>query len=307
MGFIRKEALGAFRSDDLIGLGMEADAVRRKLHPDGIVTYILDRNISYMGEGNGADFEAICEKIRESVEMGGCAVCLQDVCEPGTTVEHLESKIAEITRRFPQIRLHGVSAPEILAIADSSKLSARETIARLRAAGLASISSNGVDMRNGGIEDWVTIHRNAHQLGMWTAATMTFGMGESFEQRVDFLEQIRRLQEETGGFSAFIPRSAILGGRSLEESTAVEYLKTLAISRLYLDNIEHVQASWAAQGLKVLQMGLRFGGNDVGSVMPEESGAKGKFTTEEELRRIIRNAGFKPVQRDTHYRTMFLN
>ena len=307
MGFIRKEALGAFRSDDLIGLGMEADAVRRRLHPESIVTYILDRNISYTGAGDEAGFEAICEKIRESLEMGGTAVCLQGVCESGTTVEHLESKLADIARRFPQIRLHGVSAPEILAIAKSSNLSARETIARLRAAGLASISGNGVDMRNGGIEDWVTIHRSAHQLGMRTAATMTFGMGESFEQRVDFLDQVRRVQEETGGFIAFIPRSAILGGRSLEEATAVEYLKTLAISRLYLDNIEHVQASWAAQGLKVLQMGLRFGGNDVGSVMPEESGATGKNTTEEELRRIIRNAGFKPVQRDTLYRTMFLN
>jgi cyclic dehypoxanthinyl futalosine synthase len=145
---------------------------------------------------------------------------------------------------------------------------------------------------------------------------MMFGVGESYEHRVNHFEQVRRLQEETGGFTAFIPWSfqpgnTALGGRGWDEATSVEYLKVLAISRLYLDNIENVQSSWVTQGLKVLQLGLRFGGNDVGSVMLEENVVKAagtaNCTTEEELRRIIRDAGFHPVQRDTLYRTMFLS
>jgi cyclic dehypoxanthinyl futalosine synthase len=151
---------------------------------------------------------------------------------------------------------------------------------------------------------------------MRTTATMMFGVGETMEHRVNHFEVVRRLQEETGGFTAFIPwsfqpQNTALGGRGWDEATSVEYLKTLAISRMYLDNIENVQSSWVTQGLKVLQMGLRFGGNDVGSVMLEENVVKAagtsNCTTEEELRRIIRDAGFKPVQRDTLYRTMFLN
>jgi cyclic dehypoxanthinyl futalosine synthase len=151
---------------------------------------------------------------------------------------------------------------------------------------------------------------------MRTTATMMFGVGETFEQRVNHFEVVRRLQEETGGFTAFIPwsfqpKNTALGGRGWDEATSVEYLKTLAISRVFLDNIENVQSSWVTQGLKVLQMGLRFGGNDVGSVMLEENVVKAagtaNCTTEEELRRIIRDAGFRPVQRDTLYQTMFLN
>jgi cyclic dehypoxanthinyl futalosine synthase len=155
-----------------------------------------------------------------------------------------------------------------------------------------------------GTEAWIGVHRAAHRLGMRTSASILFGAGESFEQRIDSLEALRSLQEETEGFAAFAPWS-YRAGKPAEEATAVEYLKVLAISRLYLDNIDNVQSSWAAQGLKVLQMGLRFGGNDVGSVTPEEDAAKS--TTEEELRRIIREAGFKPVQRDALYRTVFLN
>ena len=154
------------------------------------------------------------------------------------------------------------------------------------------------------------------ELGMRTTATMMFGVGESFEQRINHFEQVRRLQEETGGFTAFIPWSfqptnTALGGRKWDEATSVEYLKVLAISRLYLDNVENVQSSWVTQGLKVLQLGLRFGGNDVGSVMLEENVVKAagtsNCTTEEELRQVIRGAGFRPVQRDTLYTTYFLN
>ncbi len=203
----------------------------------------------------------------------------------------------------------------------------RDTIARLRDAGLASIPGGGAEILDDEVrhriarlkcstQDWVNVHRTAHELGMRTTATMMFGVGESFEQRINHFEQVRRLQEETGGFTAFIPWSfqptnTALGGRKWDEATSVEYLKVLAISRLYLDNVENVQSSWVTQGLKVLQLGLRFGGNDVGSVMLEENVVKAagtsNCTTEEELRHVIRGAGFRPVQRDTLYTTYFLN
>ena len=222
-------------------------------------------------------------------------------------------------------RVHRAS--EILAIAEYSGISVRDTIARLRDAGLASIPGGGAEILDDEVRhriarlkcstaDWLLVHRTAHQLGMRTTATMMFGVGETFEHRVNHFEEVRRLQEETGGFTAFIPWSfqptnTALGGHGWDEATSVEYLKVLAIARLYLDNVENVQSSWVTQGLKVLQMGLHFGGNDVGSVMLEENVVKAagtaNRTTEEELRRLIRDAGFKPVQRDTLYRTMFLN
>jgi cyclic dehypoxanthinyl futalosine synthase len=348
MSITRQQALDYFRSDDLIGLGMEADAMRRKLHPEGVVTYIIDRNINYTNfcteyctfcafyrplkgkmasEGYILDFETIYQKIAETIEMGGTGVLMQGGLHPDLKIEWFERLLRGIKQRFPQVWMHCFSASEILAIAEYSNLSVRDTIMRLRDAGLDSIPGGGAEILDDEVrhriarlkcstDDWVLVHRTAHQLGMRTTATMMFGVGETFEQRVNHFEQVRRLQEETGGFTAFIPWSfqphnTALGGRGWDEATAVEYLKVLAISRLYLSNIENVQSSWVTQGLKVLQLGLRFGGNDVGSVMLEENVVKAagtsNCTTEEELRRIIRDAGFKPVQRDTLYTTMFLN
>ncbi|WP_260703736.1 cyclic dehypoxanthinyl futalosine synthase [Edaphobacter flagellatus] len=348
MGISREQALDCFNSDDLIGIGMEADAVRRRMHPEGVVTYIIDRNINYTNfcteyctfcafyrplkgklssEGYILDFETIYDKIRETEEMGGTGVLMQGGLHPDLKIDWFERLFRGIRERFPNIWLHCLSASEILAIAEYSELSLRDTIMRLRDAGLQSIPGGGAEILDDDVrhriarlkcktEDWVSVHRTAHELGMRTTATMMFGVGETFEQRMNHFDVVRRLQEETGGFTAFIPWSfqphnTALGGRGWDEATSVEYLKTLAISRMYLDNIENVQASWVTQGLKVLQMGLRFGGNDVGSVMLEENVVKAagtsNCTTEEELRRIIRDAGFKPVQRDTLYRTMFLN
>jgi cyclic dehypoxanthinyl futalosine synthase len=348
MGITRQQALEAFQSDDLIGIGMEADAVRRRLHPSNVVTYIVDRNINYTNfcteyctfcafyrplkgpaakEGYILDFETIYEKIRETVELGGTGVLMQGGLHPDLKIDWFERLLTGIKQRYPQVWLHCFSASEILAIAEYSNLSVRDTIMRLRDAGLDSIPGGGAEILDDevrhriarlkcGTEDWLLVHRTAHQLGMRTTATMMFGVGETFEHRINHFEAVRRLQEETGGFTAFIPWSfqphnTALGGRGWDEATSVEYLKVLAISRLYLDNIQNVQASWVTQGLKVLQMGLRFGGNDVGSVMLEENVVKAagtaNCTTEEELRHIIRGAGFKPVQRDTLYRTMFLN
>ena len=327
---------------------MEADAVRRRLHPEGVVSYIIDRNINYTNfcteyctfcafyrplkgklaaEGYILEFETIYDKIRETLEMGGTGVLMQGGIHPDLKIDWFERLFRGIKERFPAIWLHCLSASEVLAIAEYSELSLRDTIMRLRDAGLDSIPGGGAEILDDEVrfkiarlkcrtEDWVSVHRTAHELGMRTTATMMFGVGETMEHRVNHFEVVRKLQEETGGFTAFIPWSfqpnnTALGGRGWDEATSVEYLKTLAISRMYLDNIENVQASWVTQGLKVLQMGLRFGGNDVGSVMLEENVVKAagtsNCTTEEELRRIIRDAGFKPVQRDTLYRTMFLN
>lgn len=348
MALSREQALEYFRSSDLLGLGFEADAVRRKLHPEGVVTYIIDRNINYTNfcteycsfcafykplkgpkaaEGYILDFETIYEKIAETVAMGGTGVLMQGGIHPDLKIDWFERLFTGIKERFPQIWLHCLSASEILAIAEYSELTLRDTLLRLRDAGLDSIPGGGAEILDDEVRqkvarlkcstnDWLSVHRTAHQIGMRTTATMMFGVGETFEQRINHFEEVRRLQDETGGFTAFIPWSfqpkhTALGGRGWDEATAVEYLKTLAISRLYLDNIENVQASWVTQGLKVLELGLQFGGNDVGSVMLEENVVKAagtsNCTTEEELRRIIRDAGFKPVQRDTLYRTFFLN
>ena len=348
MSLTKQQALEMFRSDDLIGIGMEADAVRRKLHPEGTVTYIIDRNINYTNfcteyctfcafyrplkgpaakEGYILDLDTIYEKIRETVELGGTGVLMQGGLHPDLKIDWHERMLSGIKQRFPKIHLHCYSASEILAIAEYSNLSVCDTIARLRDAGLDSIPGGGAEILDDEVRykiarlkcltaDWLLVHRTAHQLGMRTTATMMFGVGESIEHRINHLQVVYDLQEETGGFTAFIPWSfqpanTALGGRHWDEATAVEYLKLLAISRLYLSNVLNVQSSWVTQGLKVCQMGLRFGGNDVGSVMLEENVVKAagtsNHTTEEELRQIIRGAGFRPVQRDTLYTTFFLN
>jgi len=348
MSLTKQQALDLFRSDDLIGLGMEADTQRRKLHPEGVVTYIIDRNINYTNfcteyctfcafyrplkgpkakEGYILDFNTIYDKIEETVELGGTGVLMQGGLHPDLKIDWHEKMLRGIKQRFPKVHLHCYSASEIIAIAEYSELSIRDTIARLRDAGLDSIHGGGAEILDDEVryriellkcltEDWLNVHRTAHHLGMRTTATMMFGVGETYEHRVNHFQRLYDLQQETGGFTAFIPWSfqpanTALGGRHWDEATAVEYLKVLAISRLFLSNFKNVQSSWVTQGLKVCQLGLRFGGNDVGSVMLEENVVRAagvtNCTTEEELRRIIRDAGFKPVQRDTLYRTYFLN
>jgi cyclic dehypoxanthinyl futalosine synthase len=341
----QQEAVDLFRSDDLIGIGMSADALRRKLHPEGVVTYIIDRNINYtnfcteycsfcafyrpMGhqEGYILGHDTIFEKIQETVDLGGTGILMQGGLHPDLKIEWYEEMLRAIKTRFPQVWLHCFSAPEIQNIASVSSISLRDTIARLRDAGLDSIPGGGAEILHDEVrrrisrlkcdtQEWIDVHLTAHRLGMRTTATMMFGCGETIEQRVEHLEAVRRIQEETGGFTAFIPWSfqrenTSLGRFVKEEATGVEYLKTLAVSRLYLENIVNVQSSWVTQGLKTCQVGLRFGGNDVGSIMIEENvvsaaGARHR-ASEEELRRIIRDAGFMPKQRDTLYRAYFLN
>ncbi|MBX9601120.1 MAG: dehypoxanthine futalosine cyclase [Bryobacteraceae bacterium] len=341
----RAEAIDLYQSNDLIGIGMAADAVRRKLHPHGVVSYIIDRNINYTNvcteycsfcafyrpvghaEGYVHPKEVIFQKIQETLDLGGTGILMQGGLHPDLKIEWYEDLLRSIKQRFPRIWNHCFSAPEIMNIAKVSDLTVRDTIARLRDAGLDSIPGGGAEILDNEVrhrisrlkstvDDWILVHRTAHQLGLRTTATMMFGTGETIEQRMNHFDIVRQIQEETGGFTAFIPWSfqrenTSLGRFVKEEATAVEYLKMLALSRLYLENILNIQSSWVTPGLKTCQIGLRFGGNDVGSIMIEENVVSAAGThnraTEEELRRLIRDAGFVPKQRDTLYRTYFLN
>ena len=340
----RDEALDLYRSNDLIGLGMAADQVRRKLHPHGIATYIIDRNINYTNfcteycsfcafyrpaghaEGYVHPKEIIFDKIQETINLGGTGILMQGGLHPDLGIEWYEDLLREIKKRF-DIWCHCFSAPEIINIAKVSGLSLRDTLCRLRDAGLDSLPGGGAEILDddvrkrisrlkSSVQDWIDVHRTCHAIGMRSTATMMFGTGETIEQRLNHFDIVRQIQEETGGFTAFIPWSfqrenTSLGRFVKEEATAVEYLKMLALSRLYFEDIENIQSSWVTPGLKTCQLGLRFGGNDVGSIMIEENvvSAAGAHhrATEEELRRLIRDAGFIPKQRDSLYRTYFLN
>jgi len=343
MGITQQQALEMFRSDDLVGIGMAAHQVRWKKNNPRVVTYQIDRNINYTNfcteycsfcafyrplgskEGYLLSFENIFEKIEEMLQFGGTGILMQGGLHPDLRIEYYENLLRSIRLRYPQVHLHCFSAPEILCIAEVSGLTVRDTIARLKDAGLDSIPGGGAEILDDEVrqrisrlkctsDEWEEMHRIAHALGLRTTATMMFGCGEEYRHRVNHFERIRRIQEDTGGFTAFIPwmfapeNTAL--GKKVPEATAVDYLKTLAISRLYLDNIDHIQSSWLTPGIKVCQVGLQFGADDVGSILIEENvvyaaGVRNR-TNEAELRRIIFDAGYIPAQRDTLYRTYFL-
>jgi cyclic dehypoxanthinyl futalosine synthase len=343
MGITPQEALDLFNSDDLIGIGMAANQIRRQKTDPRVATYQIDRNINYTNfcteycsfcafyrpvgskEGYIQPLESIYAKIEEMLALGGTGVLLQGGLHPDLKIEYYENMLRSIHERFPHVHLHCFSAPEILCIAEVSGLSIRDTIVRLRDAGLQSIPGGGAEILDDEVrhriarlkcksDEWESVHREAHRLGMRTTATMMFGCGEEYRHRVNHLERLRRLQQDTGGFTAFIPwifapENTALGKR-VSETTAFDYLKTLAISRLYLDNIDHVQSSWLTPGIKICQVGLEFGADDVGSILIEENvvyaaGVRNR-TNEQELRRIISEAGYMPAQRDTLYRSYIL-
>ena len=343
MAISKQQALDMLQSDDLVGIGMAAHQMRLQKNDPRIVTYQIDRNINYtnfcteycsfcafyrpLGAKDGyiLPFETIYAKIDEMLELGGTGVLLQGGLHPDLQIGYYENLLRSLKARYPQVHLHCFSAPEILCIAEVSELSIRDTIQRLVDAGLQSIPGGGAEILDDEIrgkiarlkctsDDWVEVHRTAHSLGLRTTATMMFGCGETLQHRVNHLDRIRQLQEETGGFTAFIPwifaaeNTAL--GKKVQETTAVDYLKTLAVSRLYLDNIDHIQSSWLTPGIKVCQVGLQFGADDVGSILIEENvvyaaGVRNR-TNVEELRRIITEAGFRPEQRDTLYRSYIL-
>jgi cyclic dehypoxanthinyl futalosine synthase len=343
VGLTPQEALDLFRSDDLTGIGMAANQLRKKKNDPRIATYQIDRNINYtnfcteycsfcafyrpMGAKDGyvLSKETIFQKIEEMLELGGTGILLQGGLNTDLPLSYYENLLRALRERFPQVHLHCFSAPEILCIAEVSGLSVRDTISRLMDAGLASIPGGGAEILDDEIrarisrlkctaQEWEDMHRTAHSLGLRTTATMMFGCGEEVRHRVNHLERLRRIQEDTGGFTAFIPwmfapENTPLGKR-VPQATAADYLKTLAISRLYLDNIDHIQSSWLTPGIKVCQVGLQFGADDVGSILIEENvvyaaGVRNR-TNENELRRIIADAGYLPAQRDTLYRSYAL-
>jgi cyclic dehypoxanthinyl futalosine synthase len=341
----RSQALDMLRSDDLLAIGMEADGVRQRLHPGNVVTYQIDRNINYTNfcteycsfcafyrpvgspEGYLQPLDSIYQKIDETLALGGTGILMQGGLHPDLKIDYYQNLLSSIKRRYPKLHLHCFSAPEVLNIAEVSGLPLRDTIQRLMDAGLDSIPGGGAEILDDEVrrriarlkcstEEWLAVHRTAHQLGLRTTATMMFGCGETFEQRVNHFERLRQLQEETGGFTAFIPwifqrENTSLGNFLKEEATAVDYLKTLAVSRLYLDNILNLQASWLTPGFKLCQIALRFGGNDVGSILIEENVVRSagvtRTSSEAQLRRLIADAGFRPIKRDTLYRVYFLN
>lgn len=333
-----EDALTLFESDDLFAIGEAADRIRQRFHPEGVVTYIIDRNINYTNvcavvctfcafyrrpghaEGYILDHEAIFKKIEETLAVGGTGVLMQGGLHPNLPLEYYETLLREIKKRY-RVHLHCFSAPEIHHFAALFGMSYRDVIKRLMDAGLDSIPGGGAEILDDEIrkrvstkcntQEWLDVHRAAHSLSLPTTATMMFGCGETLRHRVNHLERIRRIQDDTGGFTAFIPWSfqpsnTALGKKIKQEASVDEYLKTLAISRLYLDNFRNVQSSWVTQGLKVCQLGLRFGGNDVGSVMLEENVVRAagahNSASEETLRTTILDAGFIPQQRDTLYR-----
>jgi cyclic dehypoxanthinyl futalosine synthase len=338
-----QEALAMFESDDLVGIGMAANQFRKKKNDPRVATYQIDRNINYtnfcteycsfcafytpMGSkwGYVLPMETIYAKIEETIALGGTGILMQGGLNTDLGMDYYENLLRSIKARFPGLHLHCFSAPEILCIAEVSGLSVRDTIARLRDAGLDSIPGGGAEILDDEIrarisrlkctaDEWEQMHRTAHSLGLRTTATMMFGCGEEYRHRVNHFERVRRIQEDTGGFTSFIPWMFAPDntplGKKVQQATAVDYLKTLAISRLYLDNIDHIQSSWLTPGIKVCQVGLQFGADDVGSILIEENvvyaaGVRNR-TNESELRRIIFDAGYIPAQRDTLYRCYFL-
>ncbi len=297
-----QEAVALLDVFSLSTLGVMADLVRRRLHPDGVVTYIIDRNVNYTNvcnafcsfcafyrppqhdEGYVLPFEAIEKKIAETYELGGNQILLQGGHNPKLKIDYYEELFRRLKQRFPDLWLHGLSAPEVIHIHKVSRITVRETLKRLRSAGLDSLPGGGAEilvddvrkrlMKNkASTAEWLDVHEEAHRAGMRSTATMMFGHIETLADRIEHLRVLRELQDRTGGFTAFIgwtfqPGNTELGG---QEATTAEYLRTMAVARIFLDNIPNIQASWVTQGPKVGAASLAFGINDMGSTMIEEN------------------------------------
>lgn len=326
-------------SHDIATIGAAADEIRQRRHPENVVTYIIDRNINYTNVCNvvctfcafyrrpGAPdtyvrtLEEICDKIDETIALGGTGVLMQGGLHPDFGIEWYEDLLRTLYAKYPAFQLHCFSPPEIHNIHLISGLDYETIMARLKAAGLYSLPGGGGEILDDEVrkrvstkcttDEWLAVMRAVHRVGLRSTATMMFGIGDNVAHRVRHLQRVRDLQDETGGFTAFIPwtfqrENTALGRRIKDEPTGVDYLKMLAVSRLFLDNIENFQSSWLTQGLKLGQVALRFGANDMGSIMIEENvvSAAGAHNCADEqmLRYLIREAGFIPQQRDILYR-----
>ena len=317
-------------------LGLAAGAMRRRLHPEPVVTYIVDRNVNYTNvcvakcnfcafyrlpgddEGYLLSPEELDAKVRETIELGGTGILMQGGLHPELGIEFYERLLTDLKERHG-IHLHAFSPPEIVHFAGVSRLSIRQVLERLHRAGLDSIPGGGAEIlvdrvrlaynaHKSTTAQWLEVMETAHDLGIPTTATMMFGGLETLDERITHLRLVRELQDRTGGFTAFIgwtyqPNNTELGGRA---TTAADYLRTLAVSRLYMDNIPNIQSSWVTMGVKTGQVALSFGANDMGSTMIEENVVRAAGTSNSldrpNMERVIRDAGYKPVQRDTLYR-----
>lgn len=328
------EAVRLYKEADILELGTMADKIRKTLHSDNIVSFVIDRNINYTNictckckfcafyknEGEEGGYviskDELASKIQETLDLGGSQVLLQGGLHPEYKIEFYEDML-KFMKTFP-IWLHAFSPPEIHHIAKQSGLTIAETIERLVKAGLDSIPGGGAEILDDEARKsvspnkinsaaWLNVMEEAHKQGLKTTATMMFRKTDSAEIIVSHFDKIRSLQDKTGGFTAFIPWPFQPGNSELDDEavTAIEYLRVLALARIYLDNIPNLQVSWVTQGAKVAQIGLFYGGNDFGSVMIEENvvkaaGANFRLKTEE-IKHIIKSAGFIPKIRNMQY------
>jgi cyclic dehypoxanthinyl futalosine synthase len=334
-----EDCAALLESHDIARIGVAADEIRKRLHPEGIVTYIIDRNINYTNVCNVVctfcafyrrpghkdtyvhSIDEIRKRVDETIALGGTGVLMQGGLHPDFGIEWYEDLLRTLSHDYPGFQLHCFSPPEIHNIHLISGLDYETILQRLKNAGLYSLPGGGGEILDDEVrkrvstkcttDEWLDVMRAVHKVGLRSTATMMFGIGDSIEHRVRHLQRIRDLQDETGGFTAFIPwtfqrENTALGRRIKDEPTGVDYLKMVSVSRLFLDNIAHIQSSWLTQGLRLGQVVLRFGADDMGSVMIEENvvSAAGAHNAADEkmLRYLIREAGFTPQQRDILYR-----
>ena len=341
MRLSKSDALKLIREADLKELGRMALNKKRELHPKKITTFIVDRNINYTNicwvdcgfcafyrkpkdeDAYILSYEEIDKKIEELLEIGGTQILFQGGVHPKLKIDYYEDLVEHIHKKYPQITIHGFSAVEIDYISKVSKISYEETLKRLKAKGLSSMPGAGAEILSDRVRDiispkklssndWLKIHKCAHNIGMKTTATMMYGTVESDEEIVEHWEKIRDLQDKTGGFRAFIMWSFQPNNTKLQKDGVVKfktssnrYLRLLAVSRLFLDNFKNIQSSWVTQGSYIGQLALLFGANDLGSTMMEENvvkaaGAQNRMN-QEEMIRLIRDVGEIPAKRDTAY------
>ena len=333
----RDEALVLYRDAPTSLLGQLADAVRARKHPNGIVTYIIDRNVNYTNvcvakcnfcafyrpvgssEGYVLGFDELFRKIDETIAVGGVQLLLQGGHNPDLPLTWYEDLFRAIKERYPTFKLHALSPPEVIHLSRLSQLPVPAIIDRLIAAGLDSVPGGGAEILVDRVrkllhcygkattDEWLDVMRHAHRAGLRTTATMMYGTVETDEERLEHLLRLRDLQDETGGFTAFItwsyqPANTELAGN---EATGIDYLRTLALARIVLDNFDNLQASWVTQGGKVGQLSLAYGANDMGSVMIEENVVRAAGAAycmdEAEIVRNIEDAGFTAKRRNMHY------
>ncbi len=334
------DGMALSQCDDLAALGSAADAVTRRLHPENYRTYNIDRNINYTNvctavcdfcafyrgpksdEGYVLPREVLLKKIEETVALGGDQILMQGGLHPKFKLDWYEEMLQDIKQHFPDLNIHGFSPPEIHHFTKLNNLSLEEVLSRLKAAGLGSLPGGGAEIlvdrvrkeiTRGKVmtDDWLNIMRVWHKLGGHSSATMMFGHVETLEERIEHLQRIRDLQDETGGFTAFICWTFQPDNTDMSQyapAGAYEYLKMQAIARLFLDNVPSIQSSWVTQGLKIGQLSLMYGANDMGSLMIEENvvaeAGTVHYLTLDQMRDAISEFGFEPRQRNVHYQVL---